>query len=71
MQTGAKEPTVADMLAEIELDLIVRKVTDESDPAFGAYFAARCELEMGKPPNTEYVHNLLCAALDRPYATRH
>lgn len=71
MQPNAKTPTISDMLAEIELDLQARKVTDDSDPAYGAYFAARCELEMGQPPNLGYVDNVLRAALQRPLATRH
>lgn len=69
--THAKEPTIADMLAEIELDLHARKVTDDADPMYGAYFAARIELEMGKPPMLGYVYNVLASALNRPLATRH
>lgn len=65
------QPTIRDMIAEIELDLHARNVTDEEDHMYGAYFAARVEMELGRPPNLRYVHNCLAAALDRPYATRH
>jgi hypothetical protein len=67
----SREVQIADMLAEIELDLHARKVTDDSDTQYGCYFAAKVELECGQPPNMAYVHNLLAHALNRPLATRH
>lgn len=69
------EPTISDMLAEIELDLVARKVTDPDDHAYGAYYAARLELEcshfQGREPCLAYVFNVLAASLNRPLATRH
>ena len=64
------EVQIADMMGEIAKDLHLRK-PDEDDPQYGAYFAAALELECGKPPNLPYVHNVLAAALCRPFATRH
>lgn len=75
MQARNLEPTINDMLVEIELDLHARQVTDDTDPAYGAYFAAKLELSasyfQGRQPNLAYVHNVLAASLNRPYATRH
>lgn len=70
MKPGNLEPTIRDMIAEIELDLTSRKV-DPDDHAYGAYYAARLEMELGDPPNIRYVHNMLATALNRPLATRH
>lgn len=70
MQPNAKTPTIEDMLAEVELDLNARK-PDDDDPAYGAYFAARCELEMANNPDLAYVYNVLAAALNKPLMTRH
>jgi hypothetical protein len=75
MKPSNLEPTIRDMIAEIELDLAARNVTDDADPAYGAYFVAKLELEcshfQGRQPNLAYVHNVLAAALNRPLATRH
>lgn len=75
MLTRNLEPSINDMLAEIELDLHARQVTDDEDPAYGAYFAAKLELHgagfQGRQPNLAYVHNVLATALSRPLATRH
>jgi hypothetical protein len=71
MNLQSKEATIADMLAEIVLDIDARKVRDDTDPVFGAYLAAILELHGNEKPDMEYVHNVLAHALNKPLATRH
>lgn len=62
---------IQELLTELEMDVLARNVQDvPEDMQNASLFAIRIEMEQ-RDPDWRYILGVLCAALQKPFASRH